>query len=438
MCYNADYYRLSGKHMNDEVNISELIREGLAAESLEVLAVAARIAAGMGMSLYLVGGIIRDLLLVKKSYDLDIVVEGDAVSLANSFSEAVRGKVTTHQRFRTATVNWNGQRIDFATARSETYPRPGALPVIEPGLIDSDLARRDFTVNAIAADLSPESFGRFIDPFYGREDLKKRLIRVLHEKSFLDDPTRIWRAVRYEQRLGFEIEPATLEQLRRNIKALDTVSRDRIRHELELVLRENEPEKVLIRAGKLGMLENIHPMLTGDDWLAAVFRRVRKTCEPESPPVEQYLALLVYRLDNEDIKELSLDLNLRKQQSVTLNDLCLLKEKLEIIDDSPLQPSVTFLVLNGLSEVALTAVMIAEDSPAVRENIGLYLSEYRHVRTELTGNHLREMGFTSGTRIKAILDHLLHARIDGEVTSRQDEETLVKQFLPSRENPGLG
>ncbi len=421
--------------MKNEADISKKIRTRLSFESQHILTEAGRIATGLGMSIYLVGGIVRDLLLERESYDLDIVVEGDAISLANSFSETIRGKVTAHQRFRTATVKWTGRRIDFATARSETYPRPGALPVIEPGLIDTDLSRRDFTVNAMAADLSPDCFGRLIDPFNGQDDLKKRLIRVLHEKSFTDDATRIWRAVRYEQRLGFTIEPKTLDLLRRDIKMLNSISRDRIRHELEMVLYENEPEKALVRAGELGVLSNVYPSLKGDDWLARRFSRARNICAPESPLSGLYLALLVYRLDSEAIKELSLDLNLRKKQAVILDDLCRLKEKLEIIDESPLQPSVTFLVLNGLSELALTAALIAEDSSAIRENIGCYLNEYRHARTELTGNDLRDMGFSSGSQIKTLLEHLLHARIDGEVTSRQDEEMLVKQFLSSRQIP---
>lgn len=417
--------------MKNEANISDLIRHRLSPEMLEITNVSARVATGMGMNAYIVGGIVRDLLLGRESIDLDIVVEGDAVKLASSVGEIVRGKVTVHKQFRTATMKWNGGSVDFTTARSETYSKPGALPVVEPGLIDTDLSRRDFTINAMAADLSPKRYGRLIDPFNGREDLEGKSIRILHNRSFIDDATRIWRAIRYEQRLGFEIEPGTLELLCRNLDMMDTVSRDRIRHELELVLKEDEPDKVLFRAGELGVLRNIHSELKGDNWLAKKFSRARGAHAPETPAAELLLALLVYRMEAESIRSFITSLNLRKKQAVILNDLCLLKEKLEIIDESPLQPSATYLVLEGLSEMALTAALIAEESPAIRKNIELYLNEYRHVRTDLTGKDLRDMGFTSGSRIKTVLDWLLRAKIDGEITSREDETALIETIRTS-------
>ena len=175
---------------------------------------------------------------------------------------------------------------------------------MKPGSINDDLSRRDFTINAMAVELNPGHFGELLDLYGGRDDLEHKLIRVLHEKSFIDDATRIWRALRYEQRLDFQMEPATLKLLKRDIAMLDTISGDRIRHELELVLKEELPEKVLRRADELGVLAKLHPSLKGDGWLAEKFAQARELSLPDSPPVALYLSLLAYRLTADEIEQL--------------------------------------------------------------------------------------------------------------------------------------
>ena len=182
----------------------------------------------------------------KPIFDLDLVVEGDAIGLAKEFAEKVGGKLTVHTMFNTAKIALDKWTIDIAMARTETYAKPGALPVVKPGTLKTDLFRRDFTVNAMAICLSPDNYGELIDLYGGLNDLKNKIIRVLHEKSFIDDATRIWRAIRYEQRLGFQIEPETLKLLKRDVPMLKTVGGYRLRHELELVLKEKEPEKALV------------------------------------------------------------------------------------------------------------------------------------------------------------------------------------------------
>lgn len=413
----------------NEQNITELIDNRLSPEVREILATAGLLASDLGFNLYLVGGMVRDLLLGRENLDLDLVTEGDAVTLAYKMEETVGGKVTVHPRFRTATVAFDNRSIDFVTARSETYSRPGALPVISPDKIASDLARRDFTVNSMAVNLSPAKYGRLIDPYNGQHDLEQKVIRILHPRSFIDDATRMWRAVRYEQRLGFTIEPETLDLLKKNLDMLETISRDRIRHELEHVLSEKYPEKAIKRAGELGMLEKIHPLLRYDDRIAVQFSESRERYHPEKVPVEVYLALLVYRMESEPISEIVSGIHVRKKQSQVLSEISTLKEKAGIIDDYPLQPSAVYLNLEGLSPETLTAAMIAEESRAVKDNISLYLDELRHVRISLTGADLRQMGFTSGPRVKLVLDHLLEAKLDGEVTDRQDEIERIKEFM---------
>ncbi|MFC2005783.1 CCA tRNA nucleotidyltransferase, partial [Chloroflexota bacterium] len=262
--------------MPEVTNLFSEIEKQLPAELVNFMKVAGEVADRQGKSLYLVGGMVRDLFLKRTNLDLDLVASGDAINLAQQLTESTHGKVITHPRFYTAKIQWNKWSIDLATARSETYDRPGALPNVKPGSLDSDLFRRDFTINAMAVELMPGRYGQLIDLYGGRNDLKHKLIRVLHERSFIDDATRIWRGLRYEQRLNFQLEPNTLRLLKRDTPMLDTISGDRIRHELELILKEEFPEKILRRAEELKALPKLHPALKGDIWLTEKFGKVRE------------------------------------------------------------------------------------------------------------------------------------------------------------------
>ncbi|GAI02275.1 unnamed protein product, partial [marine sediment metagenome] len=214
------------------------------------------------------------------------------------------GKIITHPRFNTAKLQWRKWSVDLATARSETYAKPGALPSVKPGSLENDLSRRDFTINTMAVHLGPSHYGELIDLYGGIYDLEHKFIRILHEKSFTDDATRIWRGLRYEQRLDFYLEETTLKLLKRDIPMLDTISGDRIRHEVELVFKEELPEKILRRADELKVLPKLHPSLKGNGWLAKRFQQARELSHPNLPPVGLYLALLAYCLTDEENEQL--------------------------------------------------------------------------------------------------------------------------------------
>ena len=250
--------------MSRSINLAKIIEKQLPPELVNFMWLAGEVALGRGERVYLVGGVVRDLLLEQQNLDLDLVVEGNAIELALQLKEVNGGEIITHLRFSTAKLSWDRWSVDFATSRSETYDKPGALPRVKPSSIDSDLSRRDFTINAMAVHLNPGDYGKLLDPCGGRNDLKKKVLRVLHEKSFADDATRIWRALRYEQRLGFRLERKTLSLLKRDVDMLDTISSDRIRYEIECILREGYPEKILRRAEELGVLAKLHPALKGN------------------------------------------------------------------------------------------------------------------------------------------------------------------------------
>ena len=412
--------------MPDKINLTVSIRERLPEEVVAFIRRAGEAAAREKQRLYLVGGVVRDLLLERRNLDLDLVVEGDAIKLAQELAAGQSAKLTVHPRFGTATIAWSRYSADFATARAENYARPGALPTVKPGMINDDLARRDFTINAMAVELNPGRFGELIDPHGGRRDLDKKLVRVLHEKSFIDDATRIWRAVRYEQRLDFKIEPGTLALLKKGLAWLDAISGDRLRHELELVFKEELPEKSLFRASQLGALGKLHLALRCDDWLTETFVQARERYLPDAlPPSELYLALLCYRLSEDEAEKLITHLRLSKAWSQALRETLALKGNIEELSVHGLPPGRIFDLLQGYSTTALAANSLAAGSATAADHIELYQNVLRHVNPALSGDDLIKMGVPQGPRIKEILQALREARLDGRVTSKKEEEAMV-------------
>jgi tRNA nucleotidyltransferase (CCA-adding enzyme) len=413
------------------VNMVTLISKQLPPELVSLLRLAGETASQQGQKLYLVGGAVRDLLLEQANLDLDLVVEGNAVDLAEKLAQTRPGKLTTHPRFGTATIQWPEWSLDLATARSETYARPGALPTVKPGSISDDLFRRDFTINAMAVHLDPEHYGETIDLYGGREDLQSRLIRVLHNRSFTDDATRIWRALRYEQRLDCRLERNTHKLLTRDAVMLETISGDRIRHELELIFKEELPEKILYRAEELGVLSQLHPALQGDGELAELYNRARNLTAPSPPPVALYLALLTYSLSSRDLGQLITRLRLPKPLAATLRDAISIANRIEPLKDPALTPSRVYQLLEGHTALAITAGLLATDSSIARRHIRLYQDKLRLIRTVLTGEDLIKMGVPAGPRVKIIMERLLATKMDGEITTRKEEEETVKKWLHS-------
>lgn len=418
--------------MSETRNLSSRIKEYLPSELVNFVQAVGAIAAYQGHHLYLVGGVVRDLLLDRSNLDLDLVVEGDALALAQQAASVTQGKLTVYRRFGTARLRWGKWSIDFVRARSETYDRPGALPRVTPGSLSEDLFRRDFTINAMAINLNPGCYGEVIDIYGGRADLEKKYIRVLHEKSFTDDATRIWRALRYEQRLDFHLETDTRRLLARDIPMLDTISSDRIRHELDLVLKEAQPEKVLRRAKELKVLSRLHPALKAGHTLSARFQRAREVVSPESQLSGAYLALLTYPLTDKEVEDFISLLRVPGRSAKVMRDSQHLKTKLKLLATANLAPSRVYTALQGYAPVALLVSAVATDSTTVSRNIGLFYGWLRYVKPSLTGNCLIQMGVAPGPGVKEFLERLRAARLDGEVTTRQGEREMVTEWLRER------
>lgn len=405
-------------------------------------------ASELGYSLYIVGGFVRDLLLNQPNLDLDLVVDGDAIALARRLAKKYGGRVHGHTRFGTAKwiikppghTDQDAARehglaprpsplssLDFTTARTEFYAHPSALPEVERSSIKQDLRRRDFTINTLAISLDPERYGQLLDPFGGEADLQRRLIRVLHNLSFVEDPTRILRAARLEQRLDFRMEVRTEELVGDALDMLHRVSGQRIKHEFILIFQEQAPEKAMARLNGLGVLRAIFPMLAFDEWHAEKFSLARQS----SPSPVAFFGLFAYRFTPAQAADFAGRLKLTNAETETLLDAIALREEAAqpLASTQDLTPSTIFRLLEGYSDAALGIFVLATDDARVRERIELYRQRLRYIAPEITGDDLKKMGLAPGPAYRTILSQLRNARLDGEVSTREEEEQLVTSSL---------
>ena len=406
------------------MNLSRQLDQYLSGPLCELAKDVSGQAAKLQQRVYLVGGVVRDLLLGYPNFDLDLVVEGDAVKLAQQVAETSQAKLLAHHRFGTAKLRYENLTLDLATARKETYARPGALPAVTPGTLKDDLIRRDFSINAMAISLTADDYGELVDPYQGKSDLERRLIRILHPGSFTDDATRILRGVCYEQRFGFEFETQTARLLKRDIPMLDMISGDRIRHELEHIFEENRPELVIERLGDLGVLHRINPSLKGDGWIADKFDEARRLNKPSQLP-SLYFCLLVYSFSGKAIEQFLARLNIPAKLSRAMRDTLRLKTKLQLLNEPSLKPSVVYYLLREYEHVAIQANTVATKSSTPHRHLQLFLAKLRYVRTSLDGEELKKLGFSAGPEMGKVLQVLHKAKLDGEVRTRADEKKLA-------------
>lgn len=429
----------------------------------EVLRLAGELADELGYSLYLVGGFVRDLLLDIPNFDLDLVVEGDAIALARKLARKLGGRVRSHARFGTA--KWFPKEgneelgtigsLDFVTARTEFYEHPTALPQVERSSIKQDLHRRDFTINTLAICLNRGRYGELLDFYGGEADLRRGLIRVLHSLSFVEDPTRMLRAVRLEQRLSFRIEPRTEELIGRALDLLPRTSAERIRHELYLILAEAEPERVLRRLAELGILSQVDPALVVDDWFMEHARRLREELKPSAATTEPragpdrgsafdltgqpmqglYLALLTYRMSPEEIEAFVRRLRIMRDEVKVIRQVAELKTLLPALSAERLRPSEIYTLLALFTEPALFVVHVACDSWLVRQRIELYQRRLRSVKPYTDGRRLKALGLPPGPAYHRIIERLRVAWLDGEIHDETGEEALLAKLLAEAGHP---
>jgi tRNA nucleotidyltransferase (CCA-adding enzyme) len=411
-------------------NLSELIERSLPKDRLDLLHLLADEAAARQVPLYIVGGSVRDLMLSRRLNDFDLTVEGDAIALARALASQHGGVVTAHKKFGTAKwflpekLKTDQATLDLISARSETYKHPAALPTVKLGSLADDLRRRDFTINALAVRLDGFHFGELRDDISGAEDLKKEVIRVLHPRSFLDDPTRLYRAVRYEGRYGFKIAEDTLALIPEARPFVEKLSAQRIRHELDLILEEPNAVSMLKRLDELDLLSIIHPAL------ANFSQSDLATVRSEDPVLRNRNSrwiLWFMHLKDWEIESLNERLHFPADLLKILNSAALLNANLKAVQG--LMPSETTELLESYSIKALEVLSRAAQDEEIKNILTKYLSEWWHVKPKTTGHDLKKRGIPPGPQYAEILRRLRAAWLDGEVKNEEEEKILLDNLL---------
>lgn len=426
-------------HRNTVAQRVDLARQ-LPADVLMAVRQVAEVGRRRGEATYLVGGLPRDLLLGRPhGPDIDIVVEGDAEGLASALAEHFGGQVRVHRRFGTAKWIQPTLTIDIVTARSEYYTRPTALPEVQPGCLASDLRRRDFTINAIAIDLHPERFGAIVDPFGGVADLRAGRIRVLHDLSFVDDPTRILRALRLAQRLGFTLDPGTEALIPQAVKLIGQLSGARILAELSQLWREPDPQAILDALGHLGALEAIQSGLRPGarvglllDALPAVWAFWRRMAFgkrlPSAPSSEHSLLVWMTEQDPAVAMAAAERLGLAKRWLGMLRVLLLLRQQPGVLSRPNARASEVVQCLGRLPPESIVLAWLTCDDALVRAHLRRYGAELAAVEPNIRARDLLALGLPRGPILRVVLDAVRAARLDGEVHTRAEEINLARRI----------
>jgi len=395
----------------------------------------------IGVNAYVVGGFVRDLLLKKDNFDLDIVVEGDGIRLAKDFAKRFDAVCKSHRRFGTSVVLLqDGFRIDFATARREYYKLPAALPIVKQSFIKNDLFRRDFTINALAIKLSDSGQNMLVDYFGGQKDIKEKRIRVLHDLSFVDDPTRVFRAIRFEQRLNFKIDKDTEELIRDAIQReiFHRLSGKRLFAELILILKEKHCYRAIWRMKQFGLLRFFHERLQFTKSQEDLMKRIDEVItwyrsnrlDEEYQDWLVYLIGLVIKLEENDFKEFCDRLSVPQRFRHSLNDVrtrykdIMVKLGVKI----NLKPSEIVEILQGLSIEGLLFLMALGKEHRIAKYILSYLTKLMKIRREINGEDLKRLGIKPGPEFGRILDEIYRARLDEVINSREEEIEFAKKI----------
>ncbi|HUL23108.1 MAG TPA: CBS domain-containing protein [Thermodesulfobacteriota bacterium] len=424
--------------------VSKLMEERFPERIHKLLMEFGRVGDDLGYAVYAVGGFVRDLLLRVENFDVDIVVEGDGILFAEEFEKRIPCRIRSHRKFGTAIILFpDGLKVDVATARWEVYDSPAALPTVESASIKMDLYRRDFTVNTLAIQLNPKAFGELIDFFGGVKDVKDKTIRALHNLSFVEDPTRVFRAIRFEQRFGFQIGKHTQNLMRNAVKVgfLERLSGGRVLSEIILILQEEDPLPALKRMRDFDLFHFLHPGLKFDEQAEALCEQIHHVIAWFDLLFleQQYERWLIYFYGLIDsIKEgereelyqkLAINDKLRKrlEEGKVQADQVLLQIFSWINADRRPKRSEIYGVLDPLSIESKLFMMAKTTQVTTRRYISLYFTQLKDTKPLLRGKDLIQMGIKSGPSIKRALSGLLKARLDEQVITRQDEMEYISK-----------
>jgi len=428
------------------------LQDAMPEDRKRLLNAVAEEAKSQNLPAYIVGGFVRDLILKRPSQDFDIVIEGDAITFARHLAKRFGGRVVKHERFGTAkwilsedleqiTTKLNlspsnhalnfPEHLDLISARTEFYDHPAALPIVERSSIKMDLHRRDFTINTLALRLDGEHFGQIFDFWGGYNDLQAGLIRVLHALSFVDDATRMLRAVRFAERFDFRIEDRTLSLLHASLPLLDQLSGARIEHEFDLIFLEQKAPQIMRTLKEFGILRSIHPQLGWEDvnhQRFEVFLNKANENTLSLKEIQQSLwNLWLETLDDQVLSEVGERLRLGGKQIELIRQT----NKLRVVlpDLVELKPSRVTERLATFSDIAIRTVLLSEEQEHLTRALTDYLEVYKHVRVYTTGADLRERGLNPSPLFDQILSRLKVAWLDGEIDNYEAESELLEKIL---------
>ncbi|MEK6527644.1 MAG: CBS domain-containing protein [Nitrospirota bacterium] len=437
--------RVGGEHLTEKPlsgrNISSIMKEKFPEKVFSVLKLSGEAAKELNFSAYLVGGTVRDLLRAESNLDIDIVIEGDGIAFADALGKKLGAKLKSHQRFGTAVVMTDSLKFDVATARTEYYESPGALPKVEASSIKKDLYRRDFTINALAVKLNPENFGQLLDFFGGQRDLREKNIRILHNLSFIEDPTRAFRAIRFSERFGFKLSKHTLNLIKTAVKIdlFNKLSGSRLYDELNLLFLEAEPLKAIKRMAEMDLLKFIYPTLILTDLLEDTIKAIQETfawykllfIEEQINKSHLFLMSFFEGLSPEEcekaLQRLSVPPKARKE---IIEGIKQAKEALLRLQAISLNEKDIYHTLQPLSTQAILFAVSKAKHEGQKKAISLYLTTLRKINPSLTGKDLKAMGYKPGPLFYRILKEILEARLDGKIKSREEEVRFVKEKFP--------
>ena len=429
-------------------NMGRTMRDRLPKDVLDILEKAGALGRSRQTPVYVVGGFVRDLLLKTPNHDIDLVVEGDGIGFARAFAGVLGGRVRVHKKFLTSVVIFPGaggkeERVDVATARLEYYESPAALPTVEHSSIKMDLYRRDFTINALAIRLDCEPMGEIVDFFGGQKDIRDRVIRVLHTLSFVEDPTRCLRAVRFEQRYHFRIGPATEKLIKNDVslKLLDKLSPSRLFNEFEHICAEETAILCIRRLHELGILQAIHPQLSINPDRKEMLIRTAKVMawyrllyidEEMRPWLVYFLVLcssLTYAVTLEVFRRLGIPPALKNEVLGCREKARSLRSSLKRLTATPgFRVSALCAMLRPLPVEFVLYLMADMEVPETRRALSRYITVWRTEKPGVDGSDLKKLGLAPGPAYGVILQRLLEAKLDGTAASPEEQLALAREL----------